>query len=187
MINLLSLLIWLVGQTTLLTFWKQGKIGLAGLHFLITVEDTMCEEEYFTNTISLFKNSFSLLESKNWAIPSKKSKSCKSSGSRGRTSEKSSWFNSKSCGMSVISLAMSSGNSSALSSGVDGLLGKRTQLAPSRPLSLHTSVPKTRSSNVKMGNPSLKCLLFLLPEKEIYKQKEDLTILSHIAPKPSPM
>ena len=78
---------------------------------------------------------------------------------------------------------MSSGNSSALSSGVDGLLGKRTQLAPSRPLSLHTSVPKTRSSNVKMGNPSLKCLLFLLPEKEIYKQKEDLTILSHIAPK----
>lgn len=55
-------------------------------------------------------------------IPSKKSKSCKSSGSRGRTSEKSSWFNSRSCGMSVISLAISSGSSSVLSSGVEGLL-----------------------------------------------------------------
>ncbi len=54
-------------------------------------------------------------------LPSKRSKSCRSSGSRGRTSEKSSWFN-RSCGMSLMSLVMSSGNSSALKSGVKGLL-----------------------------------------------------------------
>lgn len=88
---------------------------------------------YFLKTISLFLEKIHLKNEFSWVkiltIPSKKSKSCKSSGSRGRTSEKSSWFNSKSCGMSVISLAMSSGNSSALSSGVDGLLGKMTRLA----------------------------------------------------------
>lgn len=53
--------------------------------------------------------------------PSNKSKSCRSSGSLGNTSEKSSWFSSRSFGMSAISLVMSSGSSSALSSGVEGL------------------------------------------------------------------
>lgn len=61
-----------------------------------------------------------------WHIPSKRSKSGRSSGSLGSTSEKSSWFSSRSLGMSDISLAMSSGSSSALSSGVDGLLREQT-------------------------------------------------------------
>lgn len=54
--------------------------------------------------------------------PSNKSKSCRSSGSLGNTSEKSSWLSSRSFGMSAISLVMSSGSSSVLRSGVEGLL-----------------------------------------------------------------
>lgn len=86
-------------------------------------------------------------------VPSKKSKSCKSSGSRGRTSEKSSWFNSRSCGMSVISLAMSSGSSSVLSSGVEGLLryreGSRTVWWRTRSSADHPAMVKQSVSLFK--------------------------------------
>ena len=112
--------------------------------------------------------------------PSKKSKSCKSSGSRGRTSEKSSWFNSKSCGMSVISLAMSSGNSSALSSGVDGLLGETTWLAPALPFYLHTSVTETGSSSTTTEtltpNPNSH-----FRRRQFVSNKTELTIHNHIS------
>ena len=119
------------------------------------------------------KNQFS------WTIPSKKSKSCRSSGSRGRTSEKSSWFNSKSCGMSVISLAMSSGNSSALSSGVDGLLGKTTRLAPLPPLHPHTNVTQVGLSNMKMENGNSKCLLSYFKRRKLEHKTIDLTMCGH--------
>lgn len=71
-------------------------------------------------------NSSQLSAIENWTkmhvlLPSNRSKSCRSSGNRDKTS-KSSWFSSRSWGMSLMSLVMSSGSSSALRSGVKGLL-----------------------------------------------------------------
>ena len=117
-----------------------------------------------------FKNQFSWI--KILTVPSKKSKSCKSSGSRGRTSEKSSWFNSKSFGMSVISLAMSSGNSSALSSGVEGLLGKMTRLAYHSHFTFTPSHRKQKWKILTQNN--------LLAYFKIWNQKADLSTCSHI-------
>lgn len=143
---------------------EKGKLVLDMLPFLPLVKDIICEEDYikhisrklFSFLKTHFKNQSSCTQI--LAIPSKKSKSCKSSGSRGRTSAKSSWFNSKSCGMSVISLAMSSGNSSALSSGVDGLLGQTTALVLLLPC--HLPLPPPRYAHqTRHGKSNSKHLL----------------------------